>query len=174
MAPLRQALTRRRLFSVGAGFGALAIAAGGGARWLVSDRPTAGGRQALSAREERVVAALAEAHFPPGNALGVSVLDVDVVSGADAYIAGLLPQDNRLLRALLTAFDQWPRLTLSSTSTFSALPLAGRISELRAFEDSPMAERRLIASLFRALVGMPFFEDPRALASIGFLPGCAL
>jgi hypothetical protein len=35
-------------------------------------------------------------------------------------------------------------------------------------------ERRLIASLFRALVGIPFFEHPLALASIGYAPGCAL
>jgi hypothetical protein len=174
MAALRHALTRRRLLKAGLGFGALALVAGGGARWLVSDRPTSVGRKALSSREERVVAAIAEAHFPPGNPLGVSVLDVDVVSGADAYIAGLLPQENRLLRALLTAFDQWPRVTLQSTATFSSLPLADRVSELRAFEDSPITERRLIAALFRALIGMPFFEDPRALASIGFAPGCSL
>ncbi len=174
MAPLRQALTRRGLLRAGLGFGAAAIVAAGGARWLVSDRPTNVGRQALSPREERVVAALAEAHFPPGNALGMSVADVDIVSGADAYIAGLLPEDNRLLRALLTAFDQWPRASLSSLSTFSALPVLDRVRVLRAFEDSATTERRLIAAAFRALIGMPFFEDPRALASIGFAPGCAL
>ena len=173
MVSLRHALTRRRLLGAGLGFGVAAVVAGGGARWLVSDRPSRLGRQALSAREERVVGALAEAHFPPGNALGISVLDVDVISGADAYIAGLLPQESRLVRALLTAFDQWPRLTLSSASTFSALPLDERITELRAFEESSVSERRLIAALFRALVGMPFFEDPRALASIGFVAGCA-
>jgi hypothetical protein len=156
------------------GFGVVALVAGGGALWLVSDRPAEGGRRALSAREARVVLALAEAYFPLGNPLGVSVVDIDIVSGADAYIAGLLQKEQRLIRALLTAFDQWPRVSLSSTRTFSSLPLAERIDVLRTFEGSPVMERRLIASLFRALVGMPFFEHPLALASIGYAPGCAL
>ncbi len=171
---MRQRLTRRTLLKAGIGFGVVAVAAGGGARWLVSDRPSAPGRVALSAREAGVVQALAEAHFPPGNVLGVSAADVDVVDGADRYVASLLPEDRRLLRALLTAFDQWPRVSLSSTSTFSALPVDERVRELAAFEGSPRLERRLIASLLRTLVGMPFFEDERALAAVGHTEGCVL
>lgn len=156
------------------GFGALAIAAGGGAYWLVSDRPAALGRSALSAREAAVVYAIGEAHFPPGNPLGVSVTDVDVVAGADAFVSGMLDRERRLLRALLTAFDQWPRLTFASSSTFSSASLADRIAMFRAFETSDVAERRIVGSLLRALVGIPFFEDAKALAAIGFEPGCAL
>lgn len=170
----RHGLTRRRLLKVGVGFGALAIAAGGGAFWLVSDRPAAAGREALSAREAAVVYAIGEAHFPPGNPLGVSVADVDVVSGADAFVAGMLDRERRLLRALLTAFDQWPRLTFASSSTFSSASLEDRIAILRAFENSDVAERRIVGSLLRALVGIPFFEDRRTMAAIGFEHGCAL
>lgn len=156
------------------GFGVVAIAAGGGARWLVSDRPTASGRAALSAREAGVVYALGEVYFPEGNPLGVSVKDVDVVAGADAFVAGMLDRERRLLRALLTAFDHWPRASFASTSAFSALALGERTTVMRAFEDSDVAERRLVAALLRSLVGIPFFEDARALASIGFEPGCVL
>lgn len=171
---MRPRLTRRRLLKAGLGFGAVVVVAGGGARWLVSDRPVAAGRAALSEREAGVVAALAAAHFPPGNALGLSSADVDVVSGADAYVFSLLPEDRRLLRALLTAFDQWPRLSLASTATFTELDITGRIAVLRNFEESPHIERRLIASLLRTVVGVPFFEDSRALTAIGHTQGCAL
>jgi hypothetical protein len=162
------------LLKASVGFGAVVVVLGGGARWLVSDRGVAPGRAALSTREADVVKALADAHFPPGNVLGFSADDVDVVAGADAYLAALLPEDRRLFRALLTAFDQWPRLSLASTSTFSALDTNARVSVLRAFEESARIERRLIASLFRTLVGMPFFDDARVLSAIGFTPGCGV
>ncbi len=143
-------------------------------RWLVSDRPVAAGRRALSEREAAVVYAIGEAHFPPGNPLGISVRDVDVVSGADAFIAGMLDRERRLLRALITAFDQWPRVSFSSSSSFSHAPLADRIAMFRAFEDSDVAERRLVGALLRTMVGIPFFEDPRAQAAIEFEGGCTL
>src|SRR6185437_5072516 len=101
------------LLRASVGFGGLVVVLGGGARWMVSDRPVAAGRAALSTREADVVKALADAHFPPGNVLGISSADVDVVAGADAYLASLLPEDRRLFRALLTAFDQWPRLSFA-------------------------------------------------------------
>jgi hypothetical protein len=173
--PLTHGLTRRRLFKVGVGFGAVALAAGGGAAWLVSDRPVEPGRRALSVREAEVVYAIGMAHFPPGNPLGLTLRDVDVVGGADAFIAGMLDRERRLVRALLTAFDQWPRLSLASSSSFSNMrDNAERIEIFRAFEESEVAERRLVGALLRTLVGIPFFEDPRALAAIGFEPGCAL
>lgn len=167
-------LTRRALLRVGVGFGAVALVAGGGVRWLVSDRPTAPGRAALSLREAGVVAALADAYFPPGNPLGVSAADIDLVSAVDAYLASLLAEDRRLFRALLTAVDQWPRASLSSTSSFTAWPRADRVAKLRELDTSARAEPRLVGGLFRAMVGMPFLEDPRALAAIGHEPGCAL
>src|SRR5438105_14437465 len=89
-------ITRRGLLRAGVAFGVVGVVAGGGVRWLVSDRPTAPGRAALSDREAKVVFALAEAHFPANNALGVSAWDVDVVTQADAYLASLLPADRRL------------------------------------------------------------------------------
>jgi hypothetical protein len=170
---LRHLLTRRRLLKLGLGLGGAAIVAGGGATaWLLSDRPAAAGRAALSEREAAVVAALADAYFPPGSPLGVSVEDVDVVSGADAYIAGLLAKERRLLRALLTAIDQWPRVTLSSPARFSAWPRSDRVKALRALDESPVPEKRQLAGLLRALVAMPFFDDPRVLQAVGFSWGC--
>lgn len=159
---------------MGLGFGVVAIAAGGGARWLVSDRPVAQGMRALSVREAEVVYAIGAAHFPPGNPLGLTVSDVDLVAGADAFIAGMLDRERRLLRALLTAFDQWPRVSLFSTSSFTNMPNAERIEVFRLFENSAVAERRLVGALLRTVVGIPFFEDPRALAAIGFEAGCTL
>src|SRR5688572_17935356 len=99
---LRSVLTRRGLLKLGGGvvvaslFG-IAL----GARSILRDRPSAGGRKVFDDEEARVLSALAGAWFPAGNILGVAADDVDVVSSCDAYAARLLPRERTLLRVLL-------------------------------------------------------------------------
>ena len=97
-----------------------------------------------------------------------------IVGGVDAYAARLLPRERQLLRVLMRAIEQWPRLSLSSTARFSTLDVTARQQVLRAFEDSSLTERRLLGTLLRGLVGMPLFDDPRFLAAIGHKHGCGL
>jgi hypothetical protein len=170
---VRQLLTRRAVLKLGLGTaGAALLVGGGGAAWLLSDRPAGPGLLALSNEEAVFVRALGDTLFPPENPIGVAAADVDIVGGADAYIDGLLPRDRRGLRALLTAVEQWPRVSLSSGKRFSELPLAGRIAIVRAFEDSTVTERRMLGSLLRTLIGLTYFDDPRVLAALAFRPGC--
>lgn len=172
---LKSVLTRRGIFKLGAGFVAVAaVASALGVRALLKDRPPGNARVVFDDDEAAVLVALADAWFPGDNSIGVAAAVVDVVGGVDAYAARLLPRERKLMRVLLRAVDQWPRLSLSSTTSFADLSLADRQAVLRAFETSTLVERRLLGSLLRSIVGMPLFEDPRFLAAIAHRHGCGL
>lgn len=169
---VRPLLTRRRLLKLGVGLGGVALLLGGGGSWLLADRPARAGLKVLSDGEASFVEALADALFPAGNPLGVPASAVDVVGGADAYIAGMLPRDRKGLRALLRAIEQWPRMSMESTRRFSELDVPARVEVLRAFDDSSVVERRLLGSLLRTLVAVSYFDDARVLAALSFTAGC--
>lgn len=176
---IRPFLNRRGLLKLGAGVVGAAVVAGAlGVRSLVKDRDVGSGRAVFDDDEAAVIAALADAWFPSsadgGNVIGVAAKDVDVVAGVDAYAGRLLPRERKLLRILMRAVEQWPRLSLTSPSSFSSLALADRQRVLQAFETSSLAERRLLATLLRSLIGMPLFDDPRFLAAIAHRHGCGL
>lgn len=167
--------SRRRLLAAGVGVGGLALLGAGGAAWAVMGRQAPGpGRAALSAQEAAFVDALVDAMFPPGNALGVAGKDVDVTGQLDAWAADMAPSERRIVASLLHLFDLWPRLSLSSTARFSALDREDRVRVLQAFDESAVETRRALGQLTRALVSLPFFEDPRTLAGMGMEWGCAV
>lgn len=153
---------------------AVVVVSAFGIRSLWADRPATGSRKVFDDDEARTIAAIADAYFPAGNVFKISASDVDVVGSVDTYAARLLPRERKLLRVLMRAVEQWPRLSLSSTSRFSELDTAGRQRVLQAFERSSVSERRLLATLLRSLIGMPMFDDPRLLAAVGHRHGCGL
>ncbi len=173
-AVLSHRLTRRGVLGAGLLFGATAIGLGGLSYTLFRGRAAAQGRALLSDEEAKVVAAIADTYFPPGNELGVAAQDVDVVGGVDAYLNGLLPREKALLRGVVMAFDAWPRLSFTSSARFSDLPLDDRVAILSAWEDSALDERRQLVSVLRVIVGMVVFDDPRFLAAIGHRWGCPI
>lgn len=165
-------LTRRRLLKLGLGFGGAVVVLGGLGAWTFRLRPTASGRRVLSTEEISFVDALAEALFPGGNPLGLDVKQLDVSTRLDENLARYPAREQRVLRAVLTLVEQWPRLSLSSASRFSELPLDDRVAVLTAFDESRRPERRGLMELLRIVVGMAIFEDPAALAAIGHRFGC--
>lgn len=169
---VRHSLTRRRLLKLGFGLGGAAVVVGSGAAYVLWPRAPAPGRKLLSEGEARLVAALADAYLPPGNAFGVAGSDVEIAAGVDQYLAALPPTQARLLRGLLITVDLWPRISLRSRSRFVALSREERTSVLAAFETSTSRERRQLASLLRLLVAIPFFDDERVRASPDMQWGC--
>ena len=173
---VRALLTRRRLLKLGLGAGVVVVvgAVGGGLGWDVLKAEGAGpGLKVLSDRERRVVEAVADAYFPPGNDLGVAAADLDHVPVVDAYVAGLYAREQRGMRALLRGLDRWPQLSFGG-GAFSSLPLSGRVDVLNAFDASSITERRLLGTLIRTVCCMGVFEAPTMLAAIGHRHGCGL
>lgn len=172
LPPLAPLLTRRRILKLGLGVGGAALVLGGAGAWIFRLRPTAAGRAVLSVEELSFVDALAEALFPEGNALGLDVQRLEVGVKLDGYLARFPPREQRLLRAVLTLVDQWPRISLSSARRFAELPVDDRVEVLRGFDESGRPERRGLTELLRVVVGMSVFEDPQALAALGHRFGC--
>ncbi len=165
--------SRRGLLRAGVGVGGVALlGVGGAARSVVGDQAAADGRQMLSEPEARFLTALADALFPPGNALGVAGKDVDVAGQVDVWVAAMPATERRIVASLLHLFDVWPRLSLASFSRFSELDLEKRINMLIAFDTSSVETRRALGQLLRALVSVVFFEDERVQAGMGLAWGC--
>lgn len=171
MLDVRAVITRRRLLAVGLGAGV--VVAGGSAWGLLRSLPAAPSLSVLSVDEAAVVAAVADAYFPVGNALGRAATDTAAVAVADAYIAGLYPRERRGMRALLRGLDAWPGVSFQG-GAFHTLGLAERQAVLQAFDDSSVAERRLLGAVLRTVCLMGYFEDEGALAAVGHRHGCGL
>lgn len=152
--------------------GVFILLAGSGGAWLFRPQITATGRAFLSTDEEKLITSLAEVYFPKNNPIGIYFDDVDIVAGVDTYLSRLLAREQKLLRALLGALEQYPRLSFSSKKTLSELSLDERTEMISSFETSTYSEKRDIGALLRSLVGMAYFEDKRVLRAIGHRPGC--
>ena len=126
----------------------------------------------LSQEEVRFIEALADTHFPPGNALGVSGGDVGIAKGVDQRLGGMGPEEQTILRSLLALIDRWPQINLSGLRRFSELSLDKRIHLLKYWEDSHSDAKRGLAELLRTVVSLHYFEDPRVLAAMGLQFGC--
>lgn len=173
--PIKAVLSRRGILKLGGGVVAACVVAGAlGVRALLAERPHGAKLQVFDDDEAAVLFALAETWFPKDNGLGVSAYDIDVVGSVDAYAARLLPRERQLMRVLMRAVEQWPRLSLQSTARFSALAVDDRQQVMSHFEESAIGERRLLATLLRSLIGMPMFDDPRTLRAIAHRHGCGL
>lgn len=168
--------TRRRFLrlglGIGVGVGAGALVFGGTGLVLLRAGPPGPGRQVLSPDEVAFLDALKEAWLPPGNDLGLDAAALDVASSFDAHLAALPGRERRVMRGLLAVFDQWPRVSLSSSGRFSALSLEDRVRSLEAWEHSKSQARHGVMGLLRVLVGLHIFSHPEALAAVGHRDGC--
>jgi hypothetical protein len=171
-ASTRRIFLKRSLKWGGLGLGGLALLAGGGGWALFRDRPAASGRAVLGDDDVRFFEAAAEAYFPPGNALGLDVRDLDVAATLDAQLAVYPATHQRIVRSLMAIFDNWPRMSFSSASRFTDLPLDGRIRVLERFDASEVHARRGLGEILRILVGIAVFEHPQAATAVGLQWGC--
>jgi hypothetical protein len=171
---VRATFSRRRLLRLGLGAGVVVAGAIGLGAWgLLRHQPARPGLKVLSEGEAAVVVAVADAYFPPGNPFGRAAVDLDVAGVLDAYLFELFPRERRGIRTLLRGLEAWPRLTLMA-GPFSTASLPERQAVLQAFDDSAIAERRMLGALLRQLCCMAMFEDARLLAGIGHRQGCGL
>jgi hypothetical protein len=171
---VRATFSRRRLLRLGLGAGVVVAGAAGLGAWgLLRPQAPRAGLKVLSDGEAAVAVAVADAYFPSGNPFGRAAVDVDTAGVLDAYLHELFPRERRGIRTLLRGLEAWPRLTLQA-GPFSTASLADRQAILRAFDDSGLAERRLLGALLRQLCCMAMFEDARLLAGIGHRQGCGL
>lgn len=166
-------LTRRRLIHASGAIMAASAVSGGAGFELLSLGGAAPGHLALSARELLLVQALAEALFPPGNALGVTAFGMDLGPEVDELMGDRLdPVVAPAFRYALKGLDHgtW----LSRGARFADLPIADRVAVMNAWAEPEVTARRLTYDVLRTVVGMVFFCRPEVTQTIGWRPPCAI
>ena len=157
-------------------FGLLAAAVLGWALWRFAGgygRRDPALRQ-LSAREHALVAAAADATFPPGAAIALSGSEAGVPAHVDRYLAALPPRNRVLVRLLFVLMEHatlvFKAPGASGFRRFSALSLEQRMAVLEGWARSPILPRRLVFQSFRALLTMGYCACPAVLRAMGLAP----
>lgn len=129
------------------------------------------GFQLLSEGEVALVAAIGEAFFPAGSALGVASTDVDLPLLVDTLMAEELdPVVQPVFRYLLRAVDAGT--FASRGEAFASLPLEDRRAVLETWSDNAVFPRRLAHDALKSVLGMAFFNAPAVTDRIGWSPTC--
>lgn len=167
-------LLNRRKFLAASGAALAALAVGGVVGAGALELPAAAaGRFCLSERELILVQALAEALFPPGNALGVTAVGMDLSGEVDELMGDRLdPVVTPVFRRVLQALDDGT--LLSRGARFADLPLGARVEVMASWGEPGVLARRLMYDALRTVVGMVFFCRPEVCSAIGWHPACAV
>ncbi len=161
------ALTRRHLLASAGALGALgavataAVGLGYRAWW---DQPPAPGLRYLSADEAAFVDALADAIFPPSQALPVRGGEAAVAAFMDQTLGGMAPVQRNLVRLSMHALDQYPRA--SGQGAFRELPLADAIAVLGEWTRSDLAELRGVVASVYVFVAMAYTVHPQVASRL--------
>jgi hypothetical protein len=159
-------ITRRRVVVAGIGLGS-AVALG----VIAMPPPPARGMRVLGSEEVRVVAALGEALFPEGNAVGPSWEDIDLVAEVDRILDRVLSDQAVLaFRYLLTALD-WSAVLVAGKPV-TACRIDERLELCRALDQRESVVRRAAKDGLRGVFALAYFDHPRVWAAIGYRSRC--
>jgi gluconate 2-dehydrogenase subunit 3-like protein len=131
--------------------------------------------QALRRRELALVAAVADALFPPGGAIAESGREADVAGYVDRLVAASQPRQRALMRALFFLFEHATLVFpapggLRGLRRFSAQGVGAREAVLERWRTSRLFLRRLVFTSLRALCTLGYFASPGVLRSLRLAP----
>jgi hypothetical protein len=166
-------LTKRRILAASAITAAgIAVAGTGLGRHLLAGQAPAPSRLALSEADEATMRAAIEAYFPNMTVAGVRASADEAIHIIDRMLGSLFERERTLMLAALRSLEQWPRVSAVSLSSFAHLAVAQRQEVLRAFEQSSLGPRLLLAASVRQFVGMGVFEQAVVIGAIPYPGGC--
>jgi hypothetical protein len=123
----------------------------------------------LSRKEQAVVAACADALFPPGGPIPSSGCEAGLVAYMDRYLAGLPPLARLLGRLLFHSVEHGPWFFGPRPARFTRLSPEERIEALRAMSESPLYFRRVSFLSMRAMMTMGYLSCPAVAQSMGMV-----
>ncbi|MSQ03762.1 MAG: gluconate 2-dehydrogenase subunit 3 family protein [Myxococcales bacterium] len=164
---LSMPITRRQLLAATTACATLA-GAGGVLAHLPAPAP---GRVVLSDEETQVVAALADALFPPGNPIGVAGSAVNVAAELDRMLGeDLDPVVAPVFRHLLRGLEFGSVATHGGR--FSRLERPVREEILTDWSASGSVPRRMAYDVLKTCVGWAWFNAPAVRAGLGWQSDC--
>ncbi|MFO0760641.1 MAG: hypothetical protein U0359_29455 [Byssovorax sp.] len=126
----------------------------------------------FSAKEQAILAAAANAFFPPGGPIPISGTEAGVVAYMDRYVRRMAPAKRMLIRLLLRFVEHGPWIFGPRPVRFSLLRPAEQIRVLKAMSASALYFRRLSFLSLRMLLTMAYLANEEVARRIGALP-CA-
>jgi hypothetical protein len=132
------------------------------------------GLRVLAPREAALVAAAADALFPPGGAVPPSGVDAGVPDYVDRWLAAV-PARVRILLRLLFALVEHATLVFWAPPPrgwrrFSALAHEQQVAVLEGWRGSRLFPRRLVFLALRSAISMGYFADPAVLRQLDLAP----
>ncbi len=143
---------------------ALALALCGVARRRPPSRSPA---RVLSSREQEIVAACADALFPPGGPIPLSGTEAGLVEYVDHYVARTPRSLRPYLRLLLHFVELSPWLFGPRRVRFTRLPQADRIAVLASMSQSCIYFRRVSFLSLRTMLSMGYLANEKVACAIG-------
>jgi hypothetical protein len=127
----------------------------------------------FSRKEQAVVAAAADALFPPGGPIPLSGTEAGLVAYVDAYVAGLPPTPRLLGRLLFHLVEHGPWIWGPRRVRFTRLRPEERIQALRELQESALYFRRVSFLSMRAMMTMGYLGCPAVARKMGMVPNLA-
>lgn len=121
----------------------------------------------LSAKEQAIVAAVADALFPVGGPIPVSGTEAGLVAYMDTHMRRVPTSIRILLRLLLAFIEHGPWLFGPRRARFTRLRLEERAPALKDMEKSSLYLRRVSFFSIRTLLSMGYLANPAVVKSIG-------
>lgn len=121
----------------------------------------------LTRPERELLAAAADAFFPPGGPIPLSGSEANVVRYFDDYVRRAQPTQAFLMRLLFAFMELGPLPFGPRMRRFSRLSLDERIRFLDGARDSRIYFRRVSFISLRALMTMAYLSHPEVARSMG-------
>jgi hypothetical protein len=133
------------------------------------DQAPAPAHKSLSVRELAIMTALIEALFPGGD---MPAAERDhMIPWADEFLARTDRDVRLLFKSMLHVIEEESRVL--RFSRFSKLSLADRMSEVRAWEVTPIYLKRSAFNTVKLVSSLAYFEQPGVNEALGWYVGCA-
>lgn len=124
----------------------------------------------FNAKEQTILAALADAFFPPDGPIPVSGSEAGLVEYMDGYAKQLPPGQARLVRLLIHFLEHAPWAFGPRRQRFSSLGLDDRIAVLERMRTSPIYFRRIAFLTMRTMLSMGYLAHEEVARRIGNTP----
>jgi hypothetical protein len=121
----------------------------------------------LRPKEQAIVAACADALFPPGGPIPVSGTEAGLVAYLDAYIAAMPPTPRLLGRLLFQSIEHSPWIFGPRRVRFTRLRPEERTFVLKEMYESRLYFRRVSALSMRAMMTMAYLSHPKVAEAMG-------
>lgn len=120
----------------------------------------------FSRKEQAIVAACADALFPPGGPIPFSGTEAGLLAYMDRYVGGLPPSPRLLGRLLFQSVEHATWIFGPRRVRFTRLRPEERIEALRIMAESTLYFRRVSFLSMRAMMTMGYLANPRVAESM--------